>query len=1150
MQSVRSAIRALTIAVFCILGLGVAHSQGTNSGDIRGTVTDSTGAVLQGATVTVVNLGTGVTKVLTTNSDGLYDTSSIVVGTYSVTFEMAGFRRLQRSSVTIEVGTSTINASMKVGSATEEVVVTSDIPLLKTESGEQSTVLEAKTMAELPQVSEDWQNFMILLPGTSGAASATKGSGTSSANPGQVTSVNGNLPFSNILADGASTTLSMSQNANPAVFETVGELQVQTSSFSAQYGIGGMLINQITKGGTSQFHGAFYDYLQNNAFNSHPFEFGVPGSTVGPVPALHYNNFGGNIGGPVALPFWNLKQKAFFFFNYDQIINHGSSSSATQTIPTAAVLSGDFTGQRTIYDPTTQTIAYDTKGNPYPVRQSFQQEYGSNAIPATMWDKVSANFQKFYPTAANHIPQGKILPGTYNNSGLLQNNWFSQVPASNPFKRYFGRLDYDITPHNRLTMSDTQSDTPVESVNNVTACPIGCQSQDVDNNNAQVTDVWTISSRTINEARIGYTWQGNFFSDLALGQGYASKLGWQFAKADDFPAIQFTNTYPYAWIQPSSNSIYKEHVFDPSDVVTMIRGKHVLHFGGELLMYRDDATAWGNTNAGTYQFSGQYTQHWTLDSQGVASADNSSTGLEYADFLLGLGQNWSAGVSPEYGARFKSPQVFVQDDWKITPNLTLNLGVRYQINHGWNEVHGNEDSFDPTITNPVTGKLGAEWYAATAANGRRSLQQNLYSTVLPRGGFAWLFDPQTTLRGGVGLYSYAWSLDTYGSGMGSAFSSSGNAADQTSGVTPPIQLGSANGSTGSTALPFTSSSTDPARFNGQSVGYNPYNTPSAKIIQWNLAIQRMIGNNLVAELGYVASHGYNLTFPHDLNQITSNLSSNDVALGYRPYPTYQSIKGNSYNAISNYNSLQASLTKRLSHGVSFNFNYVWSHFLDDQDSSGWGSRQGPQDYTIGSDPSTNYSNSNFDVRHAIKGYVIYQLPFGRGKQFLNQNAFVDAVIGGWQISDSVVLSSGNPFSVYGSQDTYTHAGSGFPNWSGISPIPAHRTYNEWFNPMAFSVAPNGTFGNVRRNSLYGPGTEVTNISASKTFSLPYEGMKLLIRADAYNAFNHPSWGLPGQSGTGLSKPNSAGQYTGPNTNQINTNEVGARNLQLGARLSF
>jgi len=1146
------ALRVLFIAGFA-LGLGAAHAQSTNSGDIRGTVTDSTGALLPDVTVTVVDKDTGITKVLNTNRDGLYDTSSIVIGTYRITFEKTGFARFERSSISLEVGTSTVNAMLKVGSTSDQVIVETDnLPLLNTESGEQSTTLEAKTMAQLPQVTQDWENFVILVPGAAGAASATQNDGhVSTSNPGQIASVNGNLPYSNILADGASTTLSMSQNANPAVFETVAELQVTTSAFSAQYGIGGIIFNQITKGGTSKFHGAAYEYFQNDALNAYPFEFGASRAGLGPIPELRYNNFGGNVGGPIDLPFWNLKKKAFFFFNYDQIVNHAYSGS-TQNVPTTAVLGGDFTGfSNTIYDPTTQTIAYDKGGNPYPVRKSFLSEYGSNAIPTSLIDSVAAKFAQFYPTPSSHISQGTFLPGSVNSAGLLTSNWHSVIPAFAPFRRYFGRLDYDITPNNRLTMSDTQSDTPVFSYNSVSACPIGCEPNDVDNNNAQITDVWTISSRTINEARMGYTWQGNFFADSSLNQGYAAKLGWQFAKADDIPSIQFLNTYPYAWIQPAVNAIYKEHVFDPSDVVTMIRGKHILHFGGEFLFYRDDSTAWGNENGGTLQFTGQYTQNWTVDPKtGLAAPNSSGSGLEFADFLLGDAQNWSAGVTPEYGARLKSPQMFVQDDYKVRPNLTLNIGLRYQINHGWNEVHGNADSFDPTILNTATNTLGAEWYQSTHANGRTALQKNVWNIFLPRFGFSWSSNPKTTLRGGVGLYDYAWSLDNYGSGMGNAFGQSGSLSDQTNGITPVVKLDSSGSN-----LPFTSASTSPTRFNGSGVGYNDYNTPVAKIIQWNLAAQHMIGDNLVAELAYVASHGYDLTFPTDLNQIPqAHLSSNDVALGFRPYPQFTSITGNTYNAISNYNSLQASITKRITHGVSFSFNYVWSHFLDDQDSSGWGQRGGANPYTVGSNPSTNYSNSNFDVRNAFKGNVIYQLPFGQGQMFLNNNSLVDAVIGGWQIASTIVLSSGNPFNVYGTQSTYAQSGNAFPNWApGINPKPQSRSFNEWFNPAAFTIPANGTFGDVRRNSLYGPGVEIVNLSASKTFTLPWEGMRLLIRADSQNAFNHPSWGLPAQSGITLTAPSSAGVgdlYNGPNVNQITTTEVGGRTIQLGARLSF
>jgi hypothetical protein len=1133
-----SIFRIVAIAVLGVLGLGSAYAQSTNSGDIRGTVTDSTGALLPGVTVTITNNNTGVTKTLVTNDAGLYDTSSIVIGNYKLTFEHAGFEIFERSSINLEVGTSTINAQLKIGSTNQSIVVNTDIPLLTTESGTQSTTLEAKAMAVLPNVGQDWENFAILIPGSTGSYGSQ-----GSTNPGQEISANGNLPYSNVLADGSTSTLSHSANADVSVFETVAELQISTSAFSAQYGIGGIIFNQISKGGTSQFHGSAYEYLQNDDFDADPYGFYGNKNTNAP---LRYHNFGGSIGGPI------IKHKAFFFFNYDQIIHLGDSSG-TNSIPTTQVMAGDFTGQPLIYDPTTQTIGHDAHGNPYPIRQSFLSEYGSNAIPAGFagLDPVALAFQKFYPTPTNHIPGGVFLPGSDNN-GIIQNNFYAKEPSPNPFRKYFGRLDYDVTQHNRITASVTTRDNPAVFPSVVSACPIGCQNGDVESYNSQVSDVWTISPNVINEARFGYTYQGNFYSDQALGKGYAAKLGFTAAKADDFPAIQFVTNYPYAWINPSANAVYKEHVFDPSDVVTMIRGKHVLHFGGEIYFSRDDSTAWGNTNAGTYQFSGQYTQQWTVNAGTGLASPNGATGADYADFLLGRAQNWSASVSPEYGARLKNYEMFVQDDYKIKPNLTLNIGLRYQIRHGWSEVHGNEAVFDPTVNNPATNTLGAYWFGVTKANGRAALEGNTFSTVLPRVGFSYLPNPTMTIRGGFGVYAYNLSLDTYGGGMGAAISSSGSIADQTNGINPITLLSSAaiNYQTGQ-PLPYSSASYSPTRFNGQGVTYTQYHTPDPKIYQWNLSAQKQIGENMEIELAYVASHGFNLNFPTDLNQIPqADLSPNDSA--FRPYPNYQGIGGSTNNAISNYNSMQLTVQRRLAAGLEFNFNYTWSHFLDDADSSGWGSRAGAQPYQIANNPGANYSNSNFDVRNAFKGNIVYQLPFGKGKRFMNKSFILDELLGGYQISSTIQLTGGQPFTVTTSATSYSQAGSVFPNYSGVSTRPrGGHTIEEWYNPAAFTLPADGTYGDVRRNSLYGPGIELVNISAGKVFDI-YKTVKLQIRADATNAFNHFNPGLPSTNlPTGNLTPGQEYPEDSFSGKQINGSvQGGSRVIQLGARLQF
>lgn len=1156
------------LPLLLVFGSVSSLAQSTNAGDIRGTVTDTTGALIPDVTVTVTNVDTGVTKTIKSNQAGLYDTDSIVTGNYTVTFTKEGFQRLVRGPITLQLGFTTVNGELKVGSATEAVTVTEDVPLLQTETSEQSTTLTAESMVQLPQVTQDWENFTILLPGATGATGSSQGT----ANPGQEVAVNGNLPYSNIIADGASTTLSHSQNANPSTFENVAELQVNTSSFSAQYGIGGIIFNQVSKGGTNKFHGTAYDFIQNDAFTAYPYEFGLSKAVIGPIPFLRYNNFGGAIGGPV------LKNKMFFYFNYDRTVNHGNQNGKDD-LPTDAMIGGDFSGlhipvnannpsgMQLIYDPTTQTIGTDSAGNKYPIRQSFLSEYGTNAIPAALFDKVAVNFQKFFPTTANHPAFLNPIPGGLKTGteGEPQQNWFYNQLVSSPVKRYFGRLDYDVTPTNRITMSDTQADFTYPGISTITTCPVGCQNGYVDNNNAEITDVWNVSSTLVNEFRVGYTNQMNFFTDSSLGKGYAAQLGWQFGKEDDFPGFETTGSYPYSWLTPGTNSIYKEHVFDFSDVVTLIRGKHILHFGGELLAYRDNSTAWGNKNAGTMQYSGQYTRHYYLNGAGVAVPDP-TTGFEYADFLLGDVNNWSANVSPEYGARLKSPQFFAQDDFKIRPSLTINLGLRWQINHGWNEIHGNIDSFDPTVPNPGAtppNALGAYWFANTHANGRTALEANVYNTFLPRVGFAWAMRPNTTIRGGFGLYAYNWSLDTYGHGMGGAFGTSGSYGDPTNGIYPATLL-SGNGDSiqsssfyngpprdSGTPLPFTAASQDPTRFNGGGADYQLYHAKVPKIYQWNFGVERQLSRNFMAQLAYVGSHGFNLAFPVDLNQVhQANWAPVDSQS--RPYPWYQSIyaggNAGTMNAISNYSSLQASITKRMTSGLSLSFNYVWSHFLDDLDSSGWGSRMGPQDYQNAYDPGANYSNSNFDVRHAFKGYAVYQLPFGRGKPFLNSNRFLDEAVGGWQVSGTVVLQTGNPFSVYGDQANYSLAGTQFPNRNpGVGLYPSNRGIKQWFNPAAFSKPADGTWGDVRRNSLYGPGINVFNMSAAKSFGLPWEDVRIQFRADAQNVFNHPSFGPPGS--TSLGGAGGVGlPYSG--TTSITSTTINGRTLQLMLRVSF
>ncbi len=343
-------ILPLLLTTLMIVGSGVCFAQNTSNGDLRGTATDSTGAVIPGVTVSIRDVDKDVTRTYVTNSAGLYDTGPIGLDHYVLTFSKEGFESYVRGPVTVSVGIATVDASMQIGKVSQQVTVTTDVAMLQTESGAQEGSFQSDTMTELPQVGSqngggaDWENFIVLMPGASGAPENS----SNALNPGTISSVNGNLPFASVLQDGANTTLPMSQNSDVTVFETTAEVKVSATAFSAQYGIGDIIYNQITKSGGDSFHGAAYEFFQNNALNAAPYQFGSGKK----VPVLHDNNFGGAVGGPI------LKHKAFFYIDYDRTIHHGGASTGFSTEPTTAMMAGDFTapGFQTLYDPTTQTV--------------------------------------------------------------------------------------------------------------------------------------------------------------------------------------------------------------------------------------------------------------------------------------------------------------------------------------------------------------------------------------------------------------------------------------------------------------------------------------------------------------------------------------------------------------------------------------------------------------------------------------------------------------------------------------------------------------------------------------------------------------------------------------------------------------------------
>jgi hypothetical protein len=437
---------------------------------------------------------------------------------------------------------------------------------------------------------------------------------------------------------------------------------------------------------------------------------------------------------------------------------------------------------------------------------------------------------------------------------------------------------------------------------------------------------------------------------------------------------------------------------------------------------------------------------------------------------------------------------------------------------------------------------------------------------MPRVGFSYQPVPNTVIRGGIGVYASPLSNDTYGGGMGGAFGSSGSTSDITNGICPVAQMDSdgstpdttdpgcgvvTNGTNFNTLTPNASYLTAPTTANarnGQSVTDTNFHTPLPHNLQWNVDLQQSIGSNYAIDIAYVGNHGYDLSYANvDLNQVPeSELSAND--LNSKPYPLFTTINGAINTAVSNYNALQAQINKRTSYGLNFNVNYTWSHFLDDLDTSGFGSHEGFQNYQDAFSPASNYSNGNFDIRNMFKGQAVYLLPVGKGRQFLNNNWVVDELIGGWQISSVWVIEGGNPMGITtGGNNSSNNQSGNFTQEAnrvaGVSltlPGSTKARLNEWYNLNALEVPAPFTYGNFLRNTVYGPG--VVNVAASlgKTFDLwPDRGVKMQIRADAGNVLNRPSFGQPN------------GNAIGPGeVNNITSTTIGGRQIILYGKVSF
>lgn len=1096
-------ILALAFALFGATGF----AQNTNSGEIKGLVTDVTGAVISEATVTVTNIGTGVVLSTTTNASGLYDMPSLLPGQYSVSFSKPGFKSYVRKGLTLQIATIGVNATLGVGSTSQEVVVTAQEPLLQTESSDQNVTFDQKAVQNAPTVGGVWYNELTnTLPGVNGGGSQDAS--------GQGVGVNGTQGYQgNWLLEGSTATQPRDVNAsdNYPPIDAIQEVHVNTGGFGAQYGGGVATFNVILKSGANKWHGSAFEFIQNDALNA--LNYFTPSGKKAP---LRWNEFGGSIGGPI------LRDKLFFYFTYQRNPAH-SSFVATTTVPTSAMLGGDFSAfPYTVYDPA--TTACTGSASSTCTRTAFL----NNKIPSTRIDGVAAAIQKYFP-APNQ-------PGLFNNYRVV-------VTTPSLSQWYAGKVDYQLNANNRLSGSILEY--PISLINNIDAlCPLGfdcTKSEGNRNQDVQITETAALSASTLNEVRVGLVRELDRYTPPTYGKGYPAKIGLQPAYGSNAPGDIFPNVTinggagaGQVGIGGGVHAVLADGAYVASDVVTLIRGRHSVKIGGEFDKSYQNYTSWGDVSSGNFQFNGIATSNFGATDPRSGQA---SQGVPYADFLLGQVYGWYVYDSAETGARMWNGAGFVQDDFKALPNLTLNIGLRYQYQSGWSEVKNRWGTFDPTLVNTgkyvAPGTLGAITYGGQ--NGRHSIQDGVNQWA-PRLGFSWQPLPKWAVRGVYGIFDVPRSAESYTDGaLGLGLNPQGSKGY---GSFPAFDLATGP-PTGSVIYPSLDNLSN-SQFNYQGVNYYPVHMPIEYYQESMLSVQRELPFQMLFDTTYVFTKGTHMNFGRDINQVPeASLSKGSSA---SPYPQFTSIDGALFDGYSNYHALQFRLNKRTSYGLSFLINYSLSKTMDT--GTGSGHAQGVDVWQNAYNVSENYGLSQLDTTNTLNGYATYEVPVGAGRGFA-LHGVADKVLGGWRVTGVFQVHSGVPFTpTVGSAD---HSNSGanqcgcgfawYPNVIG-NPSVQNQSISQWFNPAAFATPAASTFGNAHRNMLRGPGWRNLDLSVGKTFHI-YESSNLEIRADSFDVLNHPNFGQPSAGvGTGVG---GAGVISSANT---------SRQMQLGGRFTF
>jgi hypothetical protein len=1174
-----------------------------DQGSITGTVTDASGAILAGATVTATNVDTGLTFSRTTNGAGEYTFTPLKIGNYTLKASAPGFESLEQSHIRVDVsGHVGLNFKLKPGNVSQTVQVTSEAPL-QTEDASTGQVFTTSQLEDLPILD---RNYLFLAQLTTGVNAPNQGN-TQTSGSGGFSSNGSRVSQNNFILDGVDNNSNMQDFLNGATYavrpppEALEEFKVVSSNYSAELGRStGAAVNASIKAGTNTVHGALWEYFRSDRLAALNYNFNAPTPELST--AYHSNIFGATLGGPI------LKDKLFFFADAQGTrINIYQPQQTNLTVPTAAVRTGDFSQylNPALTNGNGSITLYKTGGNVTPT--IGEGETGKD--PNRYLTCPSAT-----PAYATAIPgQNVVCPGSVNavattvlnlfplpNQGVagqvVQNYTAPATASQNNTTQYDARVDYNLSSKDQAFGRYSYSNNP-----SIYTPPLGVLdgggygSDGSDTNYAKsglFSETHFFSPNLVNEFRVGF----NYLHASYLPAGAQTDIAAQYGLGGipfgpglgGFPTIYFNGGGSNFGIgipsyEPSDE---KQNVIEFIDNVTRTWRKHTFTVGANIQHTRFYGLQ--SPNSTGYQgFKGTYTSD-------PGDTSGAITGAGLADFVLDQ-ENYATlnSTTPVTDLRWYNAAYF-QDDWKIRPNLTLNLGLRWEYTQPFVELHDYQANFKGDYAGmnqgsgtflmpksqssyPIPAFLATDFANDNITiqyTSNRSLVNPDHHEFAPRIGFAYQPSARTVLRGGFGLFyggqeNIGLGLNLYNNPPFFLTSSINPVPNQCYNTAATGVVCPTNGQTLETGFGAAATSNAGLEANAQlpTLFEQDQNAKSTYTESYNLSVQQTLTPTISFTLGYQGNVTRHLRVSYAANTYPGVIPYGANSQLYQPFYDFGNIIRVTNEGEAGYNSLQAKLDKRFSHGLSFLAGYSWSHSLDDavQPIQGTDGGQAGNPAFLGL--KFEYGASATDVRNRFTFSPQYELPFGKGKQFLNHGGLVDGLAGGWKATAIFQAQTGtpiafpgrflvgNPFGAGGTPNSITQ-----PNQECATRV---KTIAHWFNPCAFSQAPtayltavpagaNGVllsqagtlpYGQRGRLTVAGPGFNRLDMSLFKSFKLPYREAAFELRADGINVMNTPSFGDPNNSITG----GSAGQISSTRFSSLLPN---ARVIQVAGRLTF